>query len=296
MEQQKAASKPKSKILKFLPRASSSVSFQNPPLYSPNKDKRSSEKTHKSNLGIGFSGPMVSIIPSDNRRKIKNDSTFTLLYEPTSPRVSCMGQVKCKHYRNKFAGADGVTNKVKPPANPTKKVSKTMSFNVLRTHHKEQDQEKMEKVDPVVKSKKKLGIRSLFRGGASNNGRKSDATNNNSSSKTACNLPRAPSMSTMKRFSSGRDAFKNFDWTTQVAPLNTGHRNYFTDDDKDGGSDGEEDEKILIPSSAPVIVRNKGISDDFVRSGVINLEPRKEINLWKRRTMPQPPPLQLHVA
>lgn len=295
MEHQKAASKTKSKILKFLPRASSSVSFQNPPLYSPNKDKRSSEKTHKSNLGIGFSGPMVSIIPSDTRRKIKNDPTFTLVYEPTSPRVSCMGQVKCKHYRNKLAAAaaaaDGATNKPPAKAKPTSKFSKTMSFTVLKSHNKEGDQEKMEKVDSVVKSKKKIGIRSIFRGGASNGGRKSDVTNDKS--KTACNLPRVPSMSTMKRFSSGRDAFKNFDWTTQVAPLNSDHRKYFTDDEKDGGSDGEE---ILMPSSAPVIVRNKGISDDFVRGGVITLEPRKEINLWKRRTMPQPPPLRLHVA
>ncbi|KAL4575444.1 hypothetical protein LXL04_022288 [Taraxacum kok-saghyz] len=290
MEQQKAAGKPKSKILKFLPRATSSVSFQNPPLYSPKQDKRSSEKPHKSNLGIGFSGPMVSIIPSDNRRKIKNDSTYTLVYEPTSPRVSCMGQVKCKHYRNKLAGADGATNKP-----PTKSTAKTMSFTVLKTHNKEDNREKMEKVDPVVKSKKKKGIRRIFGGGGSDSGRKSvDATNDKS--KTACNLPRVPSMSAMKRFSSGRDAFKNFDWTTQVAPLNSADRKYFTDDEKDCGSDGEGDEEILIPSSAPVMVRNKGICDNFVRSGVINLEPRKEINLWKRRTMAQPPPLQLHVA
>ncbi|KAI3516971.1 hypothetical protein L1887_16164 [Cichorium endivia] len=296
MEHQKTASKTTSKILKFLPRAaSSSVSFQNPPPYSPNKDKRSSEKTHKSNLGLGFSGPMVSIIPSDNRRKIKNDSTYTLVYEPTSPRVSCMGQVKCKHYRNKLAAADGVANK--PPSTntkPTKKVSKMMSFTVVRTQNKEDDQERMKRVDEVVKSKKKKGIRSIFGGGSNNSGRKSDVSNN--SSKTACNLPRAPSMGTMKRFSSGRDAFKNFDWTTQVAPLNSAHRDYFTDDERDGGSDGEGDEEIKVPSSAPVMIRNKGICDDFVRGGTIILEPRKEINLWKRRTMPQPTPLQLHVA
>ncbi|KAI3498162.1 hypothetical protein L1887_33931 [Cichorium endivia] len=31
----------------------------------PVKDKRSSEKTHRSNLGIGFFGPMVSMIPAE---------------------------------------------------------------------------------------------------------------------------------------------------------------------------------------------------------------------------------------
>lgn len=292
--EQKAATKPISKILKFLPRASSSVSFQNPPLYSPAKDKRSSEKTHKSNLGIGFSGPMVSIIPSDNRRKIKNDSTYALVYEPTSPRVSCMGQVKCKHYRKKLAGAAGATNKLPPTfAKPTNKVSRTTSFTTVRTHIKEDDQEKSAKVDPVVvKSKKKSGIRGLFRGGSVNSGRKSDATNNKS--KTELNLQKAPCLSTMKRFSSGRDAFSNFDWTTQVAPLDSAHRNYFTDDERCGGSDG--DEEIKIPSSAPVMERTKGVCDNFIRIGGVNLEPRKEINLWKRRTMAQPKPLQLQTV
>ncbi|KAI3734418.1 hypothetical protein L6452_13886 [Arctium lappa] len=291
--EQKAATKQKSKILKYLPRATSSVSFQNPPLYSPAKEKRSSEKTHKSNLGIGFSGPLVSMIPADNRRKIKNnDSTYALVYEPTSPRVSCMGQVKCKHYRKKLAAA-AAANKLPPT---TTKVSRTTSFTTVGTHIKEHDQEKSAKVvEPVVvnKSKKKSGIRGLFRGGSVNGGRKSDATNNKS--KTELNyVQKAPCLSTMKRFSSGRDAFSNFDWTTQVAPLDSGHRNYFTDDERCGGSDG--DDEIKIPSSAPVMERTKGVCDGFVRVGGVNLEPRKEINLWKRRTMAQPKPLQLQTV
>lgn len=297
MEQQKAAAKPISKILKFLPRATSSVSFQNPPLYSPAKDKRSSEKPHKSNLGIGFSGPMVSMIPStDNHRKIKNDSTYALVYEPTSPRVSCMGQVKCKHYRKKLAAAGKL-----PPTltKPTNKVLRTTSFTTVKTHYKENDQEKSAQVvvDPtVVKSKKKSGIRGLFRGSSVNaGGRKSDATNNKSKTDLNLDQKKAPCLSTMKRFSSGRDAFSNFDWTTQVAPLDSaGHRNYFTDDERNGGSDG--DDEIKIPSSAPIMERTKGVCDDFIRVGGVNLEPRKEINLWKRRTMAQPKPLQLQTV
>ncbi|PWA77469.1 hypothetical protein CTI12_AA224880 [Artemisia annua] len=95
----------------------------------------------------------------------------------------------------------------------------------------------------------------------------------------------------MKRFSSGRDAFTNFEWTTQVAPMDSARGNYFTDDE----SDCERDDEIKIPSSAPVMARNKGVCDDFVRVGGVNLQPKKEINLWKRRTMAQPKPLQLHV-
>ncbi|KAJ0492917.1 hypothetical protein HanRHA438_Chr12g0549651 [Helianthus annuus] len=241
MEQQKiVATKSMTKILKYLPTATSSVSFQSPSLYSPVKDKKPSERPHKSNLGIGFSGPILSTLPSDSHRKINNDSKLTLLHEPTSPRVSCVGTVKCKRYRK-------LTNK------PTNKFSRTTSY--LR--------------------KKKCWIRSLFIGGR----RKCDAIDEKS--KVALTGQKGPCLNTMKRFSSGRDAFMSFDWTTQVAPLDS------------GGRDGEE---VVMPSSAPVMVRNKGVGDSFVRVGGVNIEPRKEINLWKRRTMAQPQPLQVHVA
>lgn len=281
MEQPKASTKPKSKILKFLPRATSSVSFQNPQIYSPVKDKRSSEKAHKSNLGKGFSGPLVTMVPSDNRRKVKNnDSSFALVYEPTSPRVSCMGQVKCKHAQKLLA-------------KKASKVSRTTSFNPVTTYNKQHvekdiDQEKVTKVGlEDVKSKKKSGFRSIFGGGSRS--KKCDATNDKS--KPTLDIPKAPGLGTMKRFSSGRDAFTNFEWTTQVAPLDSARGNYFTD----GESDCERDDEIKIPSSAPVMTRNKGVCDDFVRVGGVNLQPKKEINLWKRRTMAQPKPLQLHV-
>uniref|UniRef100_A0A251T127 Uncharacterized protein n=1 Tax=Helianthus annuus TaxID=4232 RepID=A0A251T127_HELAN len=197
MEHQKiVATKSMTKILKYLPTATSSVSFQSPSLYSPVKDKKPSEKPHKSNLGIGFSGPILSTLPSDTHRKINNDSKLTLLHEPTSPRVSCVGTVKCKRYRK-------LTNK------PTNKFSRTTSYTPVRTYKTEEDQEKVMKVDPVV--------------------------------------------------------VKN----------------------------GEE---VVMPSSAPVMVRNKGVGDSFVRVGGVNIEPRKEINLWKRRTMAQPQPLQVSMA
>ncbi|KAD2804600.1 hypothetical protein R6Q59_029942 [Mikania micrantha] len=288
MEHQKeaAGSKPISKILKFLPKATSSVSFQNPSInYSPVKDKKPSEKSHKSNLGIGFSGPMVSIVPSDSRRKTKNnDSAYELVYEPTSPRVSCMGQVKCKHYRKLAAAAAAAAVAANATNKPVNKLSRATTVTSVRTDKNEDDQEKITKLDPVVtKSKKTSGIRSLFRGGAGSSRRKSDATDNKS--KTPENLSKAPSLGKMKRFSSGRDAFSNFDWRTQVTPLDSAHRSSCSDD-----------EEVKIPSSAPVMERNKGISDNFVRVGGVNLEPRKEINLWKRRTMVQPKPLQLNVA
>ncbi|KAF5740902.1 hypothetical protein HS088_TW11G00982 [Tripterygium wilfordii] len=84
-------------------------------------------------------------------------------------------------------------------------------------------------------------------------------------------LDRASSLSQMKQFASGRNhsSIANFDWTAKIVP--------------DEYSDEEEEEEVIIPFSAPITV---------VRG--VALQPRKEINLWKRRTMNPPRPLQLN--
>ncbi|XP_023733091.1 uncharacterized protein At1g76070 [Lactuca sativa] len=292
MDQQKVSSaKAKNTLLKFLPRATSSVTFQNPPIYSPAKDKRSSEKTHKSNLGIGFSGPMVSMIPADTRRKIKNNSDYTIVYEPTSPRVSCMGQVKCKHQKEKLQrrhgnGVDGnkPTNSVK--VKPTDKASRATSFTPARTYNVEDDEDSSK---TESKSKKKLGFKKIFGGISITPGssrRKPDLDDKRS--KAPLYLDKTPSLSSMKRFSSGRGKLSNIDWTKlEAAAMDSGGRSYYSDEESD-------DEEIKIPSSAPVVMRNQGFDDKFITVAGLNLQPRKEINLWKRRTMPQLKPLQLH--
>ncbi|KAK1406641.1 hypothetical protein QVD17_42130 [Tagetes erecta] len=247
-QQHKAPTTTKSKntILKYLPKPTSSVSFQNPSIYSPARDKiKSSDKPHKSNLGIGFSGPMVSMILADSRRNFKNRSDHNVGYEPTSPRVSCMGQVKCKN------------KKPKP---------QLLSKNKVLQEAKSDD-----------KSKKKLGFKNIFSGVTprTKDSRKKDSTG-------------PVTLSTMKRFSSGRDKFSGIDWTKEVAVMNSGDRRYDSDEESD-------DERVVVPSSAPVFIRNTlGFEDDVIRVGEIKREPRNEINLWKRRTMQQPKPLQLH--
>ncbi|KAK1441027.1 hypothetical protein QVD17_06863 [Tagetes erecta] len=215
MDQQKSWAKSKNIILKLLPRATSSVSFQNP---CPSKDKfRSSEKPHKSHLGVGFSDPLIMV---DTRREIKNNSNVTVEYEPTSPRVSCIGQVKCKYIHR--AGN-------KPHIG---------YLNVEDGH-------------------KKIGFKKIFGRGKLDAGKKS--------LKAPDYLDKAPSLSTMKRFSSGRDKLSGVDC-----------RRYDYHDESD----------VIIPSSAPVMIRNLLGFDDGLISVVGNMEPRKEINLWKRRTMP----------
>ncbi|CAJ2635854.1 hypothetical protein L195_g005735 [Trifolium pratense] len=74
----------KNKFFKFLPKrpVASVSSYQNPTL-SPNTSVTTSRK--------------VSIIPKEARRKHRSISFSAR--EPTSPKVSCMGQVKCKKKR-----------------------------------------------------------------------------------------------------------------------------------------------------------------------------------------------------
>lgn len=243
--------KSKNKIMKFLPKAASMVRFQHQPFSPSSRDKRS-EKAH---FGRGFSGPIIPMIPAEARvRKLKSglpryDSTTP--QEPTSPKVSCMGQIKHKkkiHQSKKKSNSSVSPPKETKPASSSSKVLKKQTSTVRNFFH--------------MGAKKKPDS-SLYDGKPP--------------------MPdRAPALSQMKRFASGRDTFANFDWTAQVAPVDLDHRKYFSDEDR-GDSEGEEEE-VMIPFSAPMMIGG----------GKIDLEPRKEVNLWKRRTMDPPRPLQLN--
>ncbi|XP_022769269.1 uncharacterized protein At1g76070 [Durio zibethinus] len=239
--------KPKNNILKFLPKAASaiSVTFQNPP-FSPGRDKRPDNHTgkHKGYAGKGFSGPIISIIPREARRKSKTETFET--QEPTSPKVSCMGQIKHKKSIKK-------AKRVSPPK-VSKPVSESSSSGEVKKHAS-----KLRRIFSMAKPAKKSVA---------------------SSNKTE--LPdRAPSLGQMKRFASGRNAFASFDWMSQIAPMDADQRDYYSDEER-VDSDFEEEE-VIIPFSAPMTV-----------GGGVPLQPRKEINLWKRRTMNPPRPLRLN--
>lgn len=230
----------KNKILRLLPKGA--VSFQNPPFSPGRADGALQKPKHK-----GFSGPIM--IPAEARTKPKSFET----QEPTSPKVSCMGQIKHKKRVCK------------------KQASLPRGFKPVLSSHSQP--EKARPVRPaadhelMIKKKPSSALMRMFSGR-----RKSDA----------CKPPlpeRAPSLSQMRRFASSRDTFANFDWTrSQVAPEDGG--GFYSGEDSDG-----EDCASFIPFSAPILVAS-------ARAGLV-LEPRKEINLWKRRTMAQPRPLQL---
>lgn len=270
MDHQKpAVIKAKNKLMKLLPRAAQavSVSFQNPP-YSPAKEKRSDQygnhtKAHKTHIGKGFSGTLV---PPEARRTSKNSSFVT--HEPTSPKVSCMGTIKCKHMQNKkMVPVLSKEDKRRIAAAAASKVETTVAAS------------------PVVKEKKKSAIKSLF-----HHGRKSDVSYDRGCKTPSLAPEKAPGLGQMKRFASGRETFANFDWTNptaQVAP------EYYSDGERENHSDDEEEKReVIISFSAPILVNgvgNKNKNNNKCRG--IELEPRKEINLWKRRTMAQPKPL-----
>ncbi|OAY71535.1 Uncharacterized protein ACMD2_09293 [Ananas comosus] len=76
----------------------------------------------------------------------------------------------------------------------------------------------------------------------------------------------APRIGEMRRFTSGRETIADFDW-------------------KKGESSAYDDHEVIIAYSAPLTV---GGADWAVAP-----EPRKEVNIWKRRTMAPPRPLQV---
>ncbi|KAF9602558.1 hypothetical protein IFM89_029857 [Coptis chinensis] len=74
----------------------------------------------------------------------------------------------------------------------------------------------------------------------------------------------------MNQFTSGRDALDDFDWK------------YYSERE-----DSDEEDEVFIAHSTPILIGSGDV-------GRVALEPRKDINLWKRRTMDPPKPLQLN--
>nr|AGV54595.1 syringolide-induced protein 14-1-1 [Phaseolus vulgaris] len=241
MEKENKQSKLKNKILKILPKAAAAVTFQNPP-FSPGRDHKF--KTHG---GKGFfSGPMI---PDEARRKPRHGGVET--QEPTSPKISCMGQIKHKKKHIQKGGAKSTSTSTRAresassatPGDTTEEKKQGSKFQRLLFHA----------------GKPKAAAR-----------KKSDAGED-----------RAPPLGHMRRFASGRETFSNFEWKAQIAP---------------GGK------KLLL---GQWMIEWKAMPKDEVdnsflcplkagRCTVAYVQPRKEINLWKRRTMAAPRPLQLN--
>ncbi|KAK1321118.1 Uncharacterized protein QJS10_CPA03g02336 [Acorus calamus] len=222
-------------LLKFLPKATS-FSFPNAPPFSPGREKRHNR---------GFSGPIISIIPAEARRNPRHGgavgSSFDGFQEPTSPKVSCIGQIKHK-----------------------KKLSKSKSKS--KSHLPPSAAPAAAAAD---KPKPTSAIKRMFRGP--------------SSKKPPVPPPAvvsaAPPLGNMRRFASGRDTLAGFDWRAHAGDVG-GWRSDGDDEEKEE----EEEEDFRVPHSAPIVMGSGG-------GGAF--EAKKEVNIWKRRTLAPPRPLQL---
>ncbi|RZB70279.1 hypothetical protein D0Y65_039505 [Glycine soja] len=232
-------SKLKNKIFKILPKAAAaavSMTFQNPP-FSPGRDHK-----FKHHGGKGFfSGPMI---PVEARRKSKDGCVET--QEPTSPKISCMGQIKHKKKKNQIKKA------AKTMSMPTEEKKQASKFQRMMSFHSGKPKR------PAARKQQ------------------SDADLESERSP-------APPLGHMRRFASGRETFSNFDWKAQIAPEERDCYSYYDD-----RLESDAEDEIIIPFSAPLTVGGAASALN------LNAQPRKEINLWKRRTMAPPRPLQLN--
>lgn len=256
MEKEKQSKLLRNKIMRMLPKAAAAVTvtFQNPP-FSPGR-----VKPHGGGKGF-FSGPMI---PNEARRKPKDGGTET--QEPTSPKISCMGQIKHKKkqiqsFKSKSVSVTHTRHAVvNSSASSTPRDTTTTTTEVVKKQGN--------------RFQRMFGSRKLSNASASEFSASLGEEGNNY---------RAPPVGEMRRFASGREAFASFDWKAQVAPEEIEQRNCFSEAE-------EEDDEVLIPFSAPI----GGTAGAGGASNLRNLKPRKEINLWKRRTMAPPRPLQLN--
>ena len=258
--------KPKNKILKFLPRAASAVaaSFQNP-TFSPGRDRRSEVNTNRHKANRGFSGPIISIIPDEARRKSSKNGGFET-QEPTSPKVSCMGQIKHKKQIKKAKRA------TPPRPQESKPVTAATMFSCSSSSFS----------PPELKNTNKhaSAFMRIFTGAKPPRSNKNGGFADKPDGVVPDDIE-VPSLCQMKRFASGRNSLGDFDWTAQISPVDKDILKYYSDEER--GESDEEEEDMRIPFSAPMMV-----------GGGVPLQPRKEINLWKRRTMSPPTPLQLN--
>ncbi|EOA35588.1 hypothetical protein CARUB_v10020800mg [Capsella rubella] len=260
-----STSKPKSKnkLLQMLPKAMS-FGHRVPP-FSPGRDLH--HNNHHSNTASNkmfFSGPMVPLVPNAARvRRNKNDAVWD---EPTSPKVSCIGQIKLGKSNKCPTG-----KKNKPTASLIPKTSSSLT--------KEDDKGRISKIK-----------RFFSFSPANTTSRKSHPTAVSAADEhpvTVVSSAAVPSLGQMKKFASSREALGGFDWAAEMkheedSPADL-HRGYYSDDDTRGAylRDDDDEDDIIIPFSAPL---------------GLNLKPKKEVNLWKRRTMDPPKPLHLQVT
>ncbi|CAH8334441.1 unnamed protein product [Eruca vesicaria subsp. sativa] len=233
--------KNKNKLLKMLPKAMSFGQRRVPP-FSPGKDLHNA--TSSSN-NKSFSGPMV-LVP--NAARVRRNKTDDAVWdEPTSPKVSCIGQIKL----------------VKSKRSSPKKNPKTSSLT------KEDDHK-----GRLSKFKRLFSFPSTAGG---NTSRKSHPVAVAEHPVTV-----VPSLGQMKKFASGRDALGRFEMKREeeYSPADDHGRGYYSDDERRGDylreDKEEEGDDVKIPFSAPLSLTAKNEVNLWKRR---TMDPPKPLHL-----------------
>ncbi|XP_062194441.1 uncharacterized protein At1g76070-like [Phragmites australis] len=199
-----------------------------------------------------FSGPIVSIVPPEARGGAgsKRKQSGYRTPEPSSPKVSCIGKIKRSNSKTKKkvnpCGKNGGACPLPPrPTTTTEGRCRPMGSLVKRVFFQ------------------RSRSRSKSRDVRSSHGKGSNGV---------AAAPAPAGLGQMKRFTSGRAAFQDFDW--READIRSG---------RDQDDEEEEEEDGFVAHWAPLVLGG----------GVVASEPRKEANLWRRRPMAPPTPLQL---
>lgn len=270
------SNKPKNLFLKFLPKAASAMSFQNHQ-FSPGRDHHHHHSSKvRAHAHKGFSGPInFAVLPEEAREKPSKDGSFEA-HEPTSPKVSCMGQIKYKHKKKKMM----------------RKVASKNDNIVVNNAVVDDDHEKQSTRSSISKFFNRSSVKKSKSNPSGDHGKEVRRAAVDNKKNTV-----VPSLGMMNKFASGRESLADFDWTAQIAPLDH-DRDYYSDDEerRRDHSDDENDEEreVIIPYSAPIVVGGRSSRGDDDQDVMGRLEPRKEVNLWRRRTMAPPPPLALN--
>ncbi|KAG2321110.1 hypothetical protein Bca52824_014323 [Brassica carinata] len=204
--------------------------------FSPVRDFHHRRTASTVNRGFFFSGPITPLLPTSavrGRRRTKNTVVFA---EPTSPKVTCIGQIKLAK-----------SSKCPETKNRAPKDLKTASSCLVKGNWSK--------------------LKRLFSIGS----RKPNYTAVSAASEPpipAVEAVEAPSLCKMKKFASSRETLVGYDWTVSRSD----HRRGYSSDDK---------ETMMIPcavSTPPLAVCSRQ---------------KSEVNLWKRRTIDRPKPLQV---
>ncbi|KAF3519786.1 hypothetical protein DY000_02064032 [Brassica cretica] len=182
------------------------------PPFSPGRDlhHHHNNTTSSSSNKAYFSGPMVPLVPKAARvRRNKSDAVWS---EPTSPKVSCIGQIK--RVKSKRSSS--------PKKNMIPKIPKTSSSSLAKGDEKGR----------VSMIKRLFSFSSAA--GSGNSSRKSRPAAATEHPVTVVSSAAVPSLGQMKKFASSREGLGGFDWAVEMKreEESPADRGYYSDEER----------------------------------------------------------------